>query len=450
MPGRPSYTAGKFAIEVDGSAAGFVISAEGGEPFAPVVAEPPVGILVRKHLLSPQYAPIVVDAGASMAPPFLDWVAAMLDGTQTAMDGAIVFLDYAMKEESRLEWTAALITEVAFPAADASSKDWARIRVTMQPDSTVVVAGSRAVLSDATGSEGGEGIALVKLPVHNLGLAIGPNTVRVAPVVVGGSIVADDDPRVHEVTPGPLDVSDLVFWLPESALASVAPWFEDFVMKGNNESTKERTASLAYLDPSLKDELLRLEFDGVGIHRISPERQEDSAGVVALVKIETYCESVALAKPPAVAPPQEAEPRTATAETLADAIATALRPRLAAAVLTPDAITERLLASSERAPAVDDRQRAHAAGRAWASEHARLDELEAIAALAERDGWTAIALPEGNSLVAFLAASGDLDAEETGPIDLKRDEFTTGLVAGATDVYREVEPHLHERLPPGP
>ena len=79
-----------------------------------------------------------------------------------------------------------------------------------------------------------------------------------------------------------------------------------------------------------------------------------------------------------------------------------------------------------------------------------MDELEAIAALAERDGWTAIALPEGNSLVAFLAASGDLDAEETGPIDLKRDEFTTGLVAGATDVYREVEPHLHERLPPGP
>ena len=28
--GSPSYTAGKFAIEVNGSAAGFVISAEGG------------------------------------------------------------------------------------------------------------------------------------------------------------------------------------------------------------------------------------------------------------------------------------------------------------------------------------------------------------------------------------------------------------------------------------
>ena len=309
MPGRPSYTAGKFAIEVDGSAAGFVISAEGGEPFAPVVAEPPVGILVRKHLLSPQYAPIVVEAGASMAPPFLDWVAAMLDGTQTATDGAIVFLDYAMKEESRLEWTAALITEVAFPAADASSKESARMRVTMQPDSTVVVAGSRAPTrrnrerrrrrhcSRQTSSSpfgarhrpqhcpGGSGRRrwehrCGRRPSCSRGLA-GPARCLRSRVLAA---------RVRAV--------------------SVAPWFEDFVINGNNDSTKERKASLAYLDPSLKDELLRLEFDGVGIHRISPERQEDSAGVVALVKIETYCETVALAKPPAVAPPPEAEPRT--------------------------------------------------------------------------------------------------------------------------------------------
>ena len=69
-------------------------------------------------------------------------------------------------------------------------------------------------------------------------------------------------------------------------------------------------------------------------------------------------------------------------------------------------------------------------------------------AIAERHGWTALALHEGHSLVAFLAASGELAADETGPIDLKHDEFTTGVVAGAAEVYREVVPRLRESPPP--
>ena len=71
-----------------------------------------------------------------------------------------------------------------------------------------------------------------------------------------------------------------------------------------------------------------------------------------------------------------------------------------------------------------------------------------MATLAERDDWTAIALAEGHSLVAFLSVAGDLPADEIGPIDLRRDEFTSGLATGAAEVYREVALHLGERRPP--
>jgi hypothetical protein len=448
MPGQRSYSAGKFALELDGVAVGFVLSAEGGEPFGPVIEDAPVGVLVRKHLGAPEYAPLVIEVGAVMEKPLFDWVAAMLDGTQTATDGAIAFLDYAMKEQLRLEWTAALITEVVFPAADAAApKESGAVRVTLQPAHTVVVPGSGARYTAPSAAKTNKAFLPSNFRFTLSGLP-SDKVAKVAPIVVGGTIVHDDTAGPGDaVSVGPLDVSDLVIWLPESAASPLTMWFDDFVIKGFNDSANERTASLTFVEPSLKNDLLSVEFGGVGIFRISHERHNDNASVVARVKVEMYCETVSLATPPAAVPPTPPlEPSTQTAvDSLAGALASALRERPGPGVPTSDAIAERLLASVGATSAVDERERGREVGKKWAGGHAQLDELEAIAPLAERDDWTALALAEGHSLVAFLAANGDVAADERGPIDLKRDEFTTGLVAGAAEVYRDVAPRLAER-----
>jgi hypothetical protein len=376
-----------------------------------------------------------------------DWVAAMLDGTQTATDGAIAFLDYAMKEQLRLEWTAALITEVAFPAADAAAaKESAAVRVTLQPAHTAVVPGSGARYTAPSAAKTHKAFLPSNFRFTLSGLP-SDKVAKVAPVVVRSTIVHDDTAGPGDtVSVGALDVSDLVIWLPESAASPLTMWFDDFVIKGFNGSANERTASLTFVEPSLKNDLLSVEFGGVGIFRISHERHNDSASVVARVKVEMYCETVSLATPPAAVPPPAPEPSTPSAvESLAAALASALRDRPGPGVPTSDAIAERLLASVGATPAVDERERGREIGKKWAGGHAQLDELEAIAPLAERDDWTALALAEGHSLVAFLAGNGDVAADETGPIDLKRDEFTTGLVAGAATVYRDVAPRLAER-----
>jgi hypothetical protein len=246
---------------------------------------------------------------------------------------------------------------------------------------------------------------------------------------------------------GPLDVSDLVISMPESAVAPLTAWFDDFVINGNNGAAQERTATLTFVDPSLKTDLFGLEFDGVGIFRISHDRGGNDAAVVARVTVEMYCETVKLASPAAAAPPPPdpgavAPPAVGGA---AGAIVDPLPGRPGSPVPSADDIAARLLASVAATPAAGEHQRGQDVGSKWASGRAQLDELEAIFALAGRDDWTALALTEGHSLVAFLAASGDLAADETGPIDLKRDEFTSGLVAGAAAVYREVAPRLDER-----
>lgn len=189
--------------------------------------------------------------------------------------------------------------------------------------------------------------------------------------------------------------------------------------------------------------------------------------MVSRVKVEMYCRTARLpAMPqPAVPPPTTEPPATppsagknglAATDNARDQVEALARALVAAVRVGPawsaepepdaDAIATRLLTPSEPVAAVDEAARGRSTGRAWAARRARLDELEALAALAARDDWTAVALPEGHTLLEFLAGTGDLDAAETGPIDLRRDEFTAGVVAGAAQTYGEVAP----RLPPAP
>ena len=132
--------------------------------------------------------------------------------------------------------------------------------------------------------------------------------------------------------------------------------------------------------------------------------------------------------------------------------------RLAAALLeavgattrsvpTRESIAARLLGGSDATIGEETpTERGLAAGRAWAGDAARLEELEELAGVAVRDEWSALALGPDHTLRAFLAARGDVPPDDAAVQDLVRDDFTTGLVAGILEVHREVAP-LIERSP---
>lgn len=432
------YSAGKFVLQIEGSDAGYLLAVEGGHPFGVVVDEAPDG----KRLAGVSYAPIVLDVGASMDPALHEWVAAMLDGTQKAASGAILLLDYDYRERSRIDWKEAVITEVEFPGADASVKDPPRVRVTIQPQSTRTAVGSGAKYQPkSTGKPTAKGSAgsAFRFTVSGLELAC-IKVAEVAPFAVRHGRERD--------------VADVVFWLAESEAAPFVQWFDDFVINGNNSAGQERTATLSFLGHSLTQELLRIDFRGLGIFRVSHERREAGLDRVSRVKVEMYCQSVRLeptgdVTPAPQAPAWSAAGQTAaTVESFAAAFVAALRPGSGSPPPTQDAVVERLLSSVDPQPRADERERGRAAGRAWAAERARLDELEELAQVVQRDEWTTLALAEGHSLIGFLAAAGELAADEIGPIELKRDGFTSSLAAGAAELYQSVADRLGDRRPP--
>ncbi|HEY3484181.1 MAG TPA: hypothetical protein VGK49_02300 [Ilumatobacteraceae bacterium] len=451
-PSDRGYVAGSFALEIEGAHAGFLVSATGGEPFGRVVADEPVGARSPKHIGGFGITDIVIEVRAPLPAALEDWVASMMEGTHTQKSGAIVMLNYQMHVQERLEWTAGVITEVTFPAADAGNKEPDRVRVTIQPEMTNLVGGSG-------GSYGGAALGIKQkafIPA-NFRFSLSGLEQETTKVSAVSSITVTRRVQEHVGEHREFE-EDVVLDLPRVivriAQASVEPfrsWFNDFVINGQNDDGHERTATLTFLDPTRTSDLLRLQFGGVGIVRVARERRDAGVEVIASSHVELYCETIRLTR---LAPPPPATTPTATPPTskldpvtvLAHAFVAALRDGspMRSGFGVED-IADRLRSTTNGVPTSGDFDRGRELGKQWAGEVASLEELSAIAELGARDEWKAIALPEGHSLLRFLAATGDVPAADHGAVDLERDEFVAGIVAGATTVYRQVEPVLNSR-----
>ena len=135
-PATRSFTAARFALEIDGSIVGFVNSIDGGLPFGEVVKEAGEDYFLKKHLGNPGFRDIRLEVGADMDKSFYEWISLALQGQQVRLSGAILAADFKGDVRRRLEFQRAHITEVTFPALDASSKDTATMTIVLTPEET--------------------------------------------------------------------------------------------------------------------------------------------------------------------------------------------------------------------------------------------------------------------------------------------------------------------------
>jgi hypothetical protein len=465
------YSSGKFALELEGKAAGFLRSVEGGEPFGTVVVDAPgADGIAKKHLASLEFEPITVTFGIGMAKELYNWIAEVCNRQQKPRSGAIVFLNYDFTEVERLEWKNGLITQIVFPALDGGAKDAAFLAITIAPDLVQRTSSSgKAQAGFATKA------AQKKLMASNFRFSVSKlesesnRVMRVQglsitqPVVAGG--VGEE--RIPQRQSGTLQISNVLVTLP---LAFGKPWLEwvdDFLVKGNSDDASERTATLQFLDPTMKDALFTVTLSHVG--PVRARRQVASSGIdaISLLELELYCESVAFT--PGVdaagspvsttsttqsstgASPSGSSSTTDTLVALLAASGSIIDAQRALRVLqtssiasSPELVAARLKATPISVPlATKQRQRAdgESLGERWASEHASLEELKTLAPL-EAGDWTAIQLGDEHTLVTQLRQAGIVPPGGEGAMQLTRDEFVEGIVTGAARVLRSAQPHL--------
>jgi hypothetical protein len=270
-----SFSSGQVRLELDGVDVGLLSAVTGGEPFGRVERTEGGG----KHLAGVAYAPIVVEVGIGGETPLLEWVRATLAGKVAPKGGAIVVHDFDGKVRWRREWQSALITEVVFPGVDGASKDVATLTVTIAPERTTFVTGSGA--ASPTPAPRGKAKSALRA---NFRLGIDGFESAMARVSAVGPI---------RIRPG-VDVDDVTIWVAESEAPAFAAWFDQLAAAGDDGS-QERRATLSFLDPTLKGELLRLDLGPIGVVRVAHPHRTPTSETVPRIQVDLYCEAVRLA-----------------------------------------------------------------------------------------------------------------------------------------------------------
>jgi hypothetical protein len=287
---RPIATPGKYGLEIAGSFAGWLVSAEGGQAFADVIQEPAgPDLIVRKHIGKPKYEDITLTFGTGMSKGFWEWVKATFDHKPARQNGALLAADFNNKPMERLNFQNALITEIGFPVLDASSKDAAKMTVRFAPERTQRAPGAGAAPAGANVQK--------KWLSSNFRLQIdGLDCTRVNKInalVVNQAITENTVGEAQRaLESGKLEIPNLAITLPQAQADDFYNWHEDFVIKGNNGATKEKNGTLMFLPPDMTEALFTLNLLHLGIFRLALEETEAAGDGIRRLKAEMYCEEM--------------------------------------------------------------------------------------------------------------------------------------------------------------
>ena len=288
------FTVGNFGLDFGNGWEAFVKSVSGGETVGEVVREvASAPHYQKKHIGNIKYEEVTLRLGLP-SPTLYDMLTKTLAGENTRRTFWVSTLDLNFVEIARRQFNNALITEIAFPAFDASSKDAAYMEVTFTPESAEDRPASGKVVTLDSSKQKAWLQSSFRFELKGLATS---RVSKIDAFTIKQTVATDDlgETRDYAVEPGKLEFPNLEVVFSAADLASWKTWFDDFVLKGNNADTAERSGAIASLDPTLLKDLLRIELDHVGIVRLAPEPV--GADAIRRVRAELYVETMKVVLP---------------------------------------------------------------------------------------------------------------------------------------------------------
>ncbi len=301
QPGHRSYVAGNFGLEFDSKGnAGWLASFEGGMPTSDVIAEK-VGPdhLVHKHIGGVKYEDITLSFGTGMSREFWTWLeASLVKRDYVRKSGAVVASNFDLRETSRIDFYNAVVAELGFPALDASSKDAARVTCRITPEYTRVKVTPRGGSTVGGSQDRSKQRKWHRSDFRYRDDNLNPEDCARVSQIEAITIKQTVQPfkvgelRDYQVEPTLIEYPNLVLTVPESHSETFWKWYDDFVVKGKCSQDQEHTAMIEYLTPNLKDVLLTLNFQGLGVFKMTPDKADSASEKIRSVKVECYCEKI--------------------------------------------------------------------------------------------------------------------------------------------------------------
>jgi len=225
----------------------------------------------------------------------IDWIEQTLATNYMRKSGEIKAADFKRDTRSIREFSDALITEIGFPACDASAKDAAFLSLKFSP---WIVRNKRGDGSTVDNPVDGRQKTFhptnFRFTIEGL-LPPQAKVQKVEALTVKQTTVRDNigEGRGYDVEPGKLEYPNLKIVVDGSYRAKFKAWL-DALEAGKQE---KRSGQLVYLDQTRQAALLSLTFDGLGIFQISSDDGADagaqsSTGKGSTITVEMYVEHI--------------------------------------------------------------------------------------------------------------------------------------------------------------
>lgn len=276
------YTAGRFALELDGNKqVGWLTGIDGGHFKSSAVDHMQGGTnLVSRYAGRPSYDDITINCGLALSNEFWGWIQSSLNYKPQRRNGAIVAYDFDSKERARRTFKDALISEIGFPALDGSTKTAASFSIKLSPETITWEQGQGA--SMASPNANNEPAKQKRFQSCNFEVVIDRfksdarlRKCKVEAFAVKQNIIADPigGSLVARKQAGRLEMPQIVITFPETLSKIWYDWHQAAVVAGSRND-QFSTGHIAYLDQDLKTELMRVELKGLSLLSLEYEKLE--------------------------------------------------------------------------------------------------------------------------------------------------------------------------------
>jgi hypothetical protein len=293
MAGERTYTAGRFALDVNGENAGFLKKFSGFAMEADIVSNDlgPDNVQ-KKHVSNIKWTPAKATIGIGMGKEMYEWIKAAFDKGYVTKNGQFTSADFNYKAQSILTFQNALITSVTVPKLDGSSKDAAYFDVEMEAE---MVRWAKGGGEDIRGKIGPKQkawlcsnfrLTMGGLPCERVG-SIDSFTWKCA--VASDQIGTVREPTKH---PAKVTVPDLKFSI---SMADYQPWADaakKWFVDGEHEEQHELTGSIEFLNPNMKDVIGSIELQNCGFKKFTRGEATANDEKIARFDVEMYCEKM--------------------------------------------------------------------------------------------------------------------------------------------------------------
>ena len=289
-----SFTAGKFAFELDGTRVGFLQNVSGGSMTAELATHK-MGPhnSEKKNVTTIKWTPVKIRTGIGMSRGLYQWIQAAFDMGVLYKNGAVTVADFNYKAQRRMDIMNMLMTKVTMPTLDGESKETGYFDIEMQPEQCRwIKEGGQDVRGLIGPKQKGWHCANWRLEIGGL------PTKRVAKVegLAWECKTTFDwigDSRENTAHPVATTVTD---WTIHVSMADIEPWqakAKQWFVDGHCLEGDEMTAALTLMSPNFATEFGRIEMLNVGLKEFDAHAKLEAQGQqVARFTVKLYTEQM--------------------------------------------------------------------------------------------------------------------------------------------------------------